>query len=134
MDHVIYHNPDCGTSRNTLALIRNAGIEPHMVEYLKTQGEPSYLDAITEEPEEPEAAGLLEGEGEGSGDDLYDQAVAIIARDRKVSTSYIQRRLQIGYNRAARIIEKMEEEGVISAPNHAGKREILISDHSGRGD
>ena len=105
-----------------------------VVKYLKTQGEPSYLDAITEEPEEPEAAGLLEGEGEGSGDDLYDQAVAIIARDRKVSTSYIQRRLQIGYNRAARIIEKMEEEGVISAPNHAGKREILISDHSGRGD
>lgn len=105
-----------------------------VVKYLKTQGEPSYLDAITEEPEEPDAAGLLEGEGEGSGDDLYDQAVAIIARDRKVSTSYIQRRLQIGYNRAARIIEKMEEEGVISGPNHAGKREILISDHSGRGN
>jgi S-DNA-T family DNA segregation ATPase FtsK/SpoIIIE len=105
-----------------------------VVKYLRTQGEPSYLDAITEEPEEPEAANLFDGEGEGSGDDLYDQAVAIIARDRKVSTSYIQRRLQIGYNRAARIIEKMEEEGVISGPNHAGKREVLVSDHSGRGD
>lgn len=104
-----------------------------VVSYLKTQGEPSYLDAITEEPEEADPGGQLDTEGEGSGDDLYDQAVAIIARDRKVSTSYIQRRLQIGYNRAARIIEKMEEEGVISAPNHAGKREILVSDHSGRG-
>jgi S-DNA-T family DNA segregation ATPase FtsK/SpoIIIE len=104
-----------------------------VVSYLKTQGEPSYLDAITEDPEEGDPGTQLETDGEGSGDDLYDQAVAIIARDRKVSTSYIQRRLQIGYNRAARIIEKMEEEGVISAPNHAGKREILVSDHSGRG-
>jgi S-DNA-T family DNA segregation ATPase FtsK/SpoIIIE len=104
-----------------------------VVKFLKTQGEPSYLDAITEEPDEPETASLLEGEGEGSGDDLYDQAVAIVARDRKVSTSYIQRRLQIGYNRAARIIEKMEEEGVISAPNHSGKREVLVGDYSGRG-
>jgi S-DNA-T family DNA segregation ATPase FtsK/SpoIIIE len=105
-----------------------------VVKFLKTQGEPSYLDAITEEPDEPDTASLLEGEGEGSGDDLYDQAVAIVARDRKVSTSYIQRRLQIGYNRAARIIEKMEEEGVISAPNHSGKREVLVGDYSGRGD
>jgi S-DNA-T family DNA segregation ATPase FtsK/SpoIIIE len=105
-----------------------------IVKFLKAQGEPSYLDAITEEPEEPEQGLLLDGEGEGSGDDLYDQAVAVVARDRKVSTSYIQRRLQIGYNRAARIIEKMEEEGVISGPNHSGKREVLVGDHSGRDD
>ncbi len=105
-----------------------------VVKFLKTQGEPSYLDAITEELDEPDTTSLLDGEGEGSGDDLYDQAVAIVARDRKVSTSYIQRRLQIGYNRAARIIEKMEEEGVISSPNHSGKREVLVGDHSGRGD
>ncbi len=105
-----------------------------VVKFLKAQGEPSYLDAITEEPDEPDPASLLDGEGEGSGDDLYDQAVAIVARDRKVSTSYVQRRLQIGYNRAARIIEKMEEEGVISAPNHSGKREVLVGDHSGRND
>ncbi|MEQ1866182.1 MAG: DNA translocase FtsK 4TM domain-containing protein [Micropepsaceae bacterium] len=105
-----------------------------VVKFLKSQGEPSYLDAITEEPDEPEQGALLDGEGEGSGDDLYDQAVAIVARDRKVSTSYVQRRLQIGYNRAARIIEKMEEEGVISAPNHSGKREVLVGDHSGRND
>ena len=105
-----------------------------VVNFLKAQGEPSYLDAITEEPDEPYPASLLDGEGEGSGDDLYDQAVAIVARDRKASTSYVQRRLQIGYNRAARIIEKMEEEGVVSAPNHSGKREVLIGDHSGRDD
>jgi S-DNA-T family DNA segregation ATPase FtsK/SpoIIIE len=104
-----------------------------VVKYLRTQGEPVYIEDITQEPEEPEAGDLLETEGEGSGDDLYDQAVAIVARDRRATTSYIQRRLQIGYNRAARIIEKMEEEGVISAPNHAGKREVLVGDHSGRG-
>jgi S-DNA-T family DNA segregation ATPase FtsK/SpoIIIE len=103
-----------------------------IVKFLKAQGEPSYLDAITEEPDEPDPSMLIDDEGEGSGDDLYDQAVAVVARDRKVSTSYIQRRLQIGYNRAARIIEKMEEEGVISGPNHSGKREVLVGDHSGR--
>ncbi|MBU6156383.1 MAG: DNA translocase FtsK [Alphaproteobacteria bacterium] len=104
-----------------------------VVKYLRTQGEPVYIEDITQEPEEPEAGDLLETEGEGSGDDLYDQAVAIVSRDRRATTSYIQRRLQIGYNRAARIIEKMEEEGVISAPNHAGKRDVLVGDHSGRG-
>ncbi|MBI1210339.1 MAG: hypothetical protein GC190_02655 [Alphaproteobacteria bacterium] len=104
-----------------------------VVKFLKAQGEPSYLDAITEEPDEPDPLSLLDGEGEGSGDDLYDQAVAIVARDKKASTSYIQRRLQIGYNRAARIVEKMEEQGVVSTPNHQGKREVLIGDHSGRG-
>ena len=60
-----------------------------------------------------------------SGDALYDQAVAIVTRDGRASTSYVQRRLQIGYNRAARLIEQMEEEGIISAPNHSGKREVL---------
>jgi len=64
---------------------------------------------------------------EGAGD-LYEQAVAIVRRDRKASTSYIQRRLQIGYNRAASLMERMEQEGVIGQPNHAGKREILIAE------
>jgi S-DNA-T family DNA segregation ATPase FtsK/SpoIIIE len=105
-----------------------------VVKFLKAQGEPSYLDAITEEPDEPDSGSPIDGEAVSSGDDLYDQAVAIVARDRKVSTSYIQRRLQIGYNRAARIIEKMEEEGVISGPNHSGKREVLVGDHSGIND
>jgi S-DNA-T family DNA segregation ATPase FtsK/SpoIIIE len=97
-----------------------------VVRFLKTQGHPDYLEAVTEEPDEEsdDPYGLSLG-GEG-GDDLYDKAVAIVARERKVSTSYIQRRLQIGYNRAARLIERMEEDGMISKPNHQGKREILL--------
>jgi S-DNA-T family DNA segregation ATPase FtsK/SpoIIIE len=67
----------------------------------------------------------MDGDEEG-GSELYDRAVAIVIRDRKASTSYIQRRLSIGYNRAASIIEKMEKEGVVGAANHAGKREILV--------
>jgi S-DNA-T family DNA segregation ATPase FtsK/SpoIIIE len=65
------------------------------------------------------------GEGGGSGDDLYDQAVALVAREGKASTSFVQRHLQIGYNRAARLIERMEAEGVVSKANHVGKREVL---------
>jgi S-DNA-T family DNA segregation ATPase FtsK/SpoIIIE len=97
-----------------------------VVRFLKTQGRPDYLDAVTEEPDEDEddPYGLMAG-GEG-GDDLFDKAVAIVARERKVSTSYIQRRLQIGYNRAARLIERMEHDGMISKPNHQGKREIML--------
>ena len=96
-----------------------------VVRFLKTQGRPEYLDAVTEEPDDEgdDPYALLGAEG---GDDLFDKAVAIVARERKVSTSYIQRRLQIGYNRAARLIEKMEEDGMISKPNHQGKREILL--------
>jgi S-DNA-T family DNA segregation ATPase FtsK/SpoIIIE len=98
-----------------------------IVKFLKKQGRPEYLDAVTEEPDEDEDPyGMLGGEGS---DDLFDKAVAIVARERKVSTSYIQRRLQIGYNRAARLIEKMEEDGMISKPNHQGKREILLPEH-----
>ncbi len=68
------------------------------------------------------------GGGNGnSGDDLYDKALAVVARDRKVSTSYIQRRLEIGYNRAARLIERMEEEGVISRPNHKGAARSAVA-------
>ena len=62
----------------------------------------------------------------GEGGDLYQQAVQVVVRDRKASTSYIQRRLQIGYNRAASLMERMEQEGVVGQPNHAGKREILV--------
>jgi S-DNA-T family DNA segregation ATPase FtsK/SpoIIIE len=66
--------------------------------------------------------------GGGEGNDHYRQAVEIVKRDRKASTSYIQRRLQIGYNRAATIMERMEEEGIVGQPNHAGKREILVEE------
>ncbi len=97
-----------------------------VVKTLKEQGEPEYIEDVTEEDEVPDALGLGGGgEGGGSGDALYDQAVGLVARERKCSTSFIQRHLQIGYNRAARIVERMEAEGVVSAANHVGKREVL---------
>ena len=103
----------------------------HIVSYLKSQGTPDYLEAVTEETDGggDEYGGESDpfGSFEGSGDDLYDQAVAVVLRDKKVSTSYIQRRLQIGYNRAASLMERMEQEGVVGPANHAGKREILVS-------
>ena len=100
-----------------------------IVNHLKAQGVPQYLEAVTEETEEDaesgEAGGAAAG-GMGNSDDPYDQAVAIVLRDRKASTSYIQRRLSVGYNKAASLIERMEQEGLISPANHAGKREILV--------
>jgi S-DNA-T family DNA segregation ATPase FtsK/SpoIIIE len=94
-----------------------------VVTFLKKQGVPDYIEQVTQEPEEtPDMESA-------SGDSLYDQAVAIVTRDGRASTSYVQRRLSIGYNRAARLIEQMEEQGVISPPNHAGKREILAGKH-----
>jgi S-DNA-T family DNA segregation ATPase FtsK/SpoIIIE len=107
-----------------------------VVAHLKRQGRPAYLDAVTSEDDD--GAG---GSGEGGGDDtpvfdkgefgaegadVYDQAVAVVLRDKKASTSYIQRRLQIGYNRAASLMERMEKEGIVGPANHAGKREILL--------
>ena len=100
-----------------------------IVKFLKSQGEPAYLQEVTEDEEDGALDGALPGEGGGSGDDLYDQAVALVARERKCSTSFIQRYLQIGYNRAARIVERMEKEGVVSQANHVGKREVLAPDH-----
>ena len=103
-----------------------------IVASLKAQGGPDYFEDITAEEDEDnpygDGAGANEGAG-ASGDDLYDKAVAIVARDRKASTSYLQRRLSLGYNRAASLIERMERDGMISTPNHAGKREILLPDH-----
>ena len=96
-----------------------------IVRHLKRQGTPAYLDAVTDEEVDEAEDGEGEALGE-SGDDLYDQAVAIVLRDRKASTSYVQRRLGIGYNRAATLVERMENEGLIGAANHAGKREILV--------
>jgi S-DNA-T family DNA segregation ATPase FtsK/SpoIIIE len=93
-----------------------------VVEHLRGQGEPDYVESVTQEEEGGFGA---PGEGGGSGDDLYDQAVALVAREGKASTSFVQRHLQIGYNRAARLIERMEAEGVVSKANHVGKREVL---------
>ena len=100
-----------------------------VAKFLRDQGEPQYLEEVTAGGDEDGGDdGDMTGEG-GSGDDLYDRAVAVVTRDRKASTSYIQRRLQIGYNRAASLIERMEQEGVISSPNHKGFREVLLPDH-----
>jgi S-DNA-T family DNA segregation ATPase FtsK/SpoIIIE len=98
-----------------------------VVRFLKDNGgPPTYIEEVTEEDEEAAMGGGFGGEGEGgSGDDLYDRAVALVCRERKASTSFVQRHLQIGYNRAARIVEKMEAEGVVSSANHVGKREVL---------
>jgi S-DNA-T family DNA segregation ATPase FtsK/SpoIIIE len=100
-----------------------------VVAHLKSQGRPNYLEDVTREDQaDVEEGGAVFDNGSfgSAGQDLYDQAVAIVLRDRKASTSYIQRRLQIGYNRAASIMERMEDEGVVGSPNHAGKREILM--------
>jgi len=105
-----------------------------VVRHLKAQGTPEYLEEVTAGGEEEGEDGAVfdsTGMGLAEGGDLYQQAVAIVKRDRKASTSYIQRRLQIGYNRAATIMERMEEEGIVGQPNHAGKREILIPENSG---
>jgi len=93
--------------------------------HLRSQAEPDYLDLITDDPDGDGDNAMGDEGGGSSGDDLYDRAVAVVTRDRKASTSYIQRRLQIGYNRAASLIERMEQEGVVSQANHAGKRDIL---------
>src|SRR5437868_883477 len=101
-----------------------------IVRHLKTQGTPQYLEAVTahDESEDDEDGSVFDNSAMGQTNDLYSQAVAIVMRDRKASTSYIQRRLQIGYNRAASLMEKMELEGIVGAANHAGKREILVGE------
>jgi S-DNA-T family DNA segregation ATPase FtsK/SpoIIIE len=100
-----------------------------VVAHLKKQGAPEYLHAITEEDEADDDDAPLPSPGSMDAEesaDFYDRAVNIVLRDRKVSTSYIQRRLSVGYNKAASLVERMEKEGVVSAPNHSGKREILV--------
>jgi S-DNA-T family DNA segregation ATPase FtsK/SpoIIIE len=105
-----------------------------VVAHLKSQGAPQYLEAITAEEEGDDEGGFGAGtmDGEESGD-IYDRAVAIVLRDRKCSTSYIQRRLSVGYNKAASLVERMEQEGLVSPANHAGKREILVGGGIDRG-
>jgi len=100
-----------------------------VVRHLKSQGVPQYLEAVTaEEPHDEDGNPVFDATAMGAseGGDLYQQAVQVVTRDRKASTSYIQRRLQIGYNRAASLMERMEQEGIVGQANHAGKREILV--------
>jgi S-DNA-T family DNA segregation ATPase FtsK/SpoIIIE len=102
-----------------------------VVAHLKTQGRPQYLGTVTEDADEPEeeaddpAVFDKSAMGEDDADDLYDRAVKVVLRDKKCSTSYIQRRLSIGYNRAASLVERMEKEGLVGPANHVGKRSII---------
>jgi S-DNA-T family DNA segregation ATPase FtsK/SpoIIIE len=103
-----------------------------VVNHLKAFGPPDYVGGVQDGPEEEKASDIdavlgLNTGGNTDGDDaLYDMAVQIAIKDRKCSTSYIQRKLAIGYNKAARLVEQMEEEGIVSSANHVGKREILV--------
>ncbi|SDI98286.1 DNA translocase FtsK [Lutimaribacter saemankumensis] len=103
-----------------------------IVNHLKSYGPPEYIGGVVEGPDDDKADNIdavlgLNTGGNTTGEDaLYDQAVAIAIKDRKCSTSYIQRKLGIGYNKAARLVEQMEDEGIVSAANHVGKREILV--------
>ena len=104
-----------------------------IVNHLKAFGAPDYITGVVEGPDEDKENSIdavlgLGGNTDGE-DALYDTAVAIVAKDRKCSTSYIQRKLAIGYNKAARLVEQMEDQGLVSASNHVGKREILIPEH-----
>jgi S-DNA-T family DNA segregation ATPase FtsK/SpoIIIE len=103
----------------------------HIVDHIKRQGRPQYLEAVTSDEEvaagaDGDAPVFDKGAFGEEGGDLYDQAIQVVLRDKKASTSYIQRRLGIGYNRAASLMERMENEGIVGAANHAGKREILM--------
>ena len=110
--------------------VKDAEVEA-IVEFLKAQREPEYVEAVTEgelNTDKNGGAAVFDSGNFGGGnsdDDLYTQAVAIVQADKKASTSYIQRRLRIGYNRAATLIDRMEQEGIISAPDHVGRREVL---------
>jgi S-DNA-T family DNA segregation ATPase FtsK/SpoIIIE len=95
-----------------------------IVAFLRDQGEPSYVEEVTEVPDDTETPlAMIGGEGEKG---LFDQAVDLISREGKASTSFIQRHLQIGYNRAARLMEQMEKDGLVGPANHVGKREVLV--------
>ncbi len=104
-----------------------------IVNHLKSFGPPSYMSGVVEGVDDDKESDIDLVLGLGSGDssenELYDQAVAVVAKDRKCSTSYIQRKLGIGYNKAAKLVEQMEENQVITAANHVGKREVLLPEH-----
>ena len=136
MGDMLYMTPGGRLTRVHGPFVTDSEVED-VVSFLKSQGDPSYLEDITDEEGsfgDSEIMNAMFGDGGGGSDDkvdeLYDEAVAIVARERKASTSFIQRHLQIGYNRAARMIDEMEKQGVIGPANHVGKREVLVSDFS----
>ncbi|MCZ2203308.1 DNA translocase FtsK [Bartonella sp. A05] len=113
-----------------------------VVEHLKIQGKPEYLATVTDSEDDNDGTAdsdavaeiVAAGSSNGDSEELYVQAVKLVVRDKKCSTSYIQRRLAIGYNKAASLVERMEEEGIVGAANHVGKREILLSGCNNQGD
>jgi S-DNA-T family DNA segregation ATPase FtsK/SpoIIIE len=123
MGDMLYMGSSSKISRAHGPFISDNEVE-NVAQFLKSQAEPDYISGVTEEDEELEWEG---GNDNLSDDDkLYNMALKIVKTERKSSTSYIQRSLRIGYNRAAIIIERMEKEGILSSPNHTGKREILL--------
>ncbi|MEO0883319.1 MAG: DNA translocase FtsK 4TM domain-containing protein [Pseudomonadota bacterium] len=128
MGDLLYQAPGGKTKRLHGPFVSDEEVEA-VVAWCKEQGEPDYQADILEEPDESDTSAVMDAmlgtSTDSAEDDLYAQALAIVIKDKRASTSYLQRRLKIGYNRAATLIERLEEEGVISAPNHAGKREIL---------
>jgi S-DNA-T family DNA segregation ATPase FtsK/SpoIIIE len=131
MGDMLYMAPGGRITRVHGPFVSDGDVEK-VVRDLKSKAEPSYIDSITEEGsfDGSEVMSAMFGGGSSDVDELYDQAVALVAREGKASTSFVQRYLQIGYNRAARIIEEMERQGVISKANAVGKREVLINDFS----
>ncbi|MCC7305303.1 MAG: DNA translocase FtsK 4TM domain-containing protein [Alphaproteobacteria bacterium] len=133
MGDMLYMAPGGRITRVHGPFVSDGEVEK-VVDFLKEQGEPAYIDEVTEGDDDYGDSEVLNamfgGEGGEGADELYDQAVALVAREGKASTSFVQRYLQIGYNRAARIIEEMERQGVISKANAVGKREVLIRDFS----
>ncbi len=129
MGDLLYQAPGGKTKRLHGPFVSDEEVET-VVAWLKEQGEPNYQADILDDPEEGDGSAVMDamlGTSTGSAEeDLYAQGLAVVLRDKRASTSYLQRRLKIGYNRAATLIEQLEENGVISAPNHAGKREILM--------
>ena len=100
--------------------------------FLRKQGEPDYNESVVAEVEEAEMPSSATGDLLGGSNSLYDQAVQLVVREQKASTSFVQRHLKIGYNRAATIIEEMESNGIISAANHVGKRQVLVTEGDGQ--
>ncbi len=135
MGDMLYMAPGGRITRVHGPFVSDQDVE-NVTSFLRSQGTPSYIDDVTSEEAGfggSDVMNAMFGDSSGSDqvDELYDKAVAVITCEGKVSTSFIQRHLQIGYNRAARIVEEMERQGVISTANSAGKRHILVSDHSG---
>jgi S-DNA-T family DNA segregation ATPase FtsK/SpoIIIE len=134
---MLYLPPGTGMTQR----VHGAFVSDHevhkVVDYLKSLAAPQYIEGVLDAPVAEGESGSVpgeEGEGGGEADPLYDQAVAIVLKTRRPSISLVQRHLRIGYNRSARLIEQMERSGLVSAPNGAGGREVLVPASAGDPD